>query len=68
MNDYRPIFKTCAICGKSFIVHSEEYIYKRRKGHNQKTIYFCGWNHMRQWDTEEDDRKHRAKNKHADFG
>lgn len=71
MNDYNPIFKTCEICGKSFIVPSQEYVYKRFKGHGacQTRVYFCGWNHMREWEKQEEKRKKkRGKNKHADFG
>ena len=44
MNDYRPTIKTCAVCGKSFIVHCEDYVYKKYagKGEDKKRIYFCG--------------------------
>lgn len=68
MNDYKPTFKTCEICGKSFIVHGEDYVFKRRKGHNQQTLYFCGWNHMRDWEKANEKKGKRGKSKQADYG
>ena len=34
--------KTCPICGKTFIPHTEEWVYKRRVTH-ERTYYFCSW-------------------------
>ena len=72
MCDYKPYFRTCAICGKRFPVWSDGYVYKRRSGHGkaQRRLYFCGWNHMRQWEKENEAEKkrRRGKNKQADYG
>ena len=68
-NDYNPMFRTCAVCGKPFIIQSTDYVYKHRQGHgsNQRILWFCGWSHMREWEKEREKKK-RGKNKHADYG
>ena len=70
MNDYRPTIKTCAVCGKSFIVHCEDYVYKKYagKGEDKKRIYFCRWNHMRDWEKANQKKGKRGKSKQADYG
>lgn len=67
---YNPIFKTCAVCGKLFILPSQEYVYKKYKGHgtNQRRVFFCGWTCMRQWEKEHEKKIKRGKNKNADYG
>ena len=34
--------KTCPICGKVFIPHTDDWVYKRRT-HEKVTVYFCSW-------------------------
>ena len=42
MNEPLKTTRTCAVCGKKFIIHrGAGWLYKRVK--NQKTIYFCSW-------------------------
>lgn len=67
---YNPIFKKCAVCGKEFIIPSQDYVFKKFKGHgtHQKRIYFCKWSHMHQWEEEHEQNKKRGKNKQADYG
>jgi len=70
MNDYNPIFKKCKVCGKSFIMPSQEYVYKAYEGKesDRRRIFFCGWTCMRQWEKAHEKKINRGKNKHADFG
>lgn len=59
-DDYEPVGKTCAICGKRFILMSDpkEYVYKRATddrrflGENriEKLCYFCSYHCMRDFD------------------
>ena len=54
--------KECPVCGKTFECHAGEYVYKRSV--KSKTLYFCGYSHMREFDKKnkhEDGRKHRKK-------
>ena len=46
---------TCYECGKVFERdYLDEYVYKKAQydlgGHNKKTLYFCGWNCMRNFE------------------
>ena len=34
--------KTCPICGKVFIPHTDDWVYKKRT-HEKVTVYFCSW-------------------------
>lgn len=43
-----PKEKTCAICGKE-IYAGEEWAYKRRI-HGERTLWFCSYKHMREYD------------------
>ena len=43
-----PKEKTCAICGKA-IYAGEDWAYKRRI-HGEKTMWFCSYKHMREFD------------------
>ena len=43
-----PKEKTCAICGKE-IYAGEDWAYKR-KIHGEKTMWFCSYKHMREYD------------------
>ena len=43
-----PKEKTCAICGKE-IYAGEEWAYKRRI-HGERTMWFCSYKHMREFD------------------
>ena len=38
--------KICPICGKSFVITTSEWIYKRDNG--KKLTYFCSWKCMRE--------------------
>ena len=43
-------FKKCSICGKNiYIIGTDEYTYKRRKG-NKATKYYCSWGCFRKFD------------------
>jgi len=41
--------KTCPICWKVFIPHSESWAYKRRT-HEKVTVYFCSWGCLQKYE------------------
>ena len=43
-----PKEKQCAICGKE-IYAGEDWAYKRRI-HGERTLWFCSYKHMREYD------------------
>ena len=50
-----PKEKTCAICGKE-IYAGEEWAYKRRI-HGERTMWFCSYKHMREYDAKTEPKK-----------
>ena len=50
-----PKEKTCAICGKE-IYAGEEWAYKRRI-HGERTLWFCSYKHMREYDAKTEPKK-----------
>lgn len=51
--------KTCAICGKE-IYAGEDWAYKR-KIHGERTLWFCSYKHMREYDAKTEPKKPRTK-------
>lgn len=45
--NYASETEKCLICGKEFLP-TTGYVYKRVS--EEKTVYFCRYNHMREWD------------------
>lgn len=61
----------CHTCGKKmFRSYWDEYVYKKELTENKKrqkkhkTIYFCGWNCMRQYEKESEEQKRHGKSRH----
>ena len=50
-----PKEKTCAICGKE-IYAGEDWAYKRRI-HGERTMWFCSYKHMREYDAKTEPKK-----------
>ena len=50
-----PKEKTCAICGKE-IYAGEDWAYKRRI-HGERTLWFCSYKHMREYDAKTEPKK-----------
>ena len=50
-----PKEKTCAICGKE-IYAGEDWAYKR-KIHGERTLWFCSYKHMREYDAKTEPKK-----------
>ena len=50
-----PKEKTCAICGKE-IYAGGDWAYKRRN-HGERTLYFCSYKHMREYDAKTEPKK-----------
>ena len=50
-----PKEKQCAICGKE-IYAGEEWAYKRRI-HGERTLWFCSYKHMREYDAKKEPKK-----------
>lgn len=61
-NNYSRMAK-CAECGKEFFIPCVSYWTYRKpawRATHEKTVYFCGWNCMRKWEREQEE-KRRAK-------
>ena len=45
----------CFQCGKEFYNNNmKHYMFKQKINRGSKTIYFCGWNCMREYEKERD--------------
>ena len=62
---YNPREYVCTTCGKHFYRDSmEDYVYRRQKAVARKApqlFYFCGWNCMRAWDREQEEKEEAKK-------
>ena len=48
INEPLKSIRTCAVCGKEFIIHrGAGYLYKRMEPNTRATEYFCSWRCMR---------------------
>ena len=51
--------KTCPVCGKTFVISTEEWAYKERK--DNKFRFFCSWKCFRKNELIQDEKKARRK-------
>lgn len=55
----------CAVCGTIIKrMYWDEYIYTKKIGKHNKQVFFCGWNCMRQYEKEREEKKRHGKSRH----